>query len=626
MRAGAVTRGLLASAALCSAQNITFPYQNASLSIDDRLDDLISRMTLAEKAGQLFHPYINYGPNGTLEPLPREEQSMGGNDTRTKVGEMYLSHFILGDDITNVTVAVEWHNAIQELARNSTRLGIPITMSSDPRNLYSETVGGGVANKLSQWPNSLGLAALRSPALAQKFAEVVREEYKALGFRTTLSPQIDLATEYRWARIPGTFGEDANLTSEYVVATLRGFHGEEFGVGSVNTMSKHFPGAGPAENGEDGHFEYGKNQTYPGNNFDAHLVPFKAAIAAGERQIMPYYTRPIGTEYEEVAFAYNKGIITDLLKTELGFTGIVCSDWGIVTDTEIAGQTIPAQAWGLESLGELERVARILNAGVDQLGGEERPELIIQLVEEGNITEERVEQSARRLLREKFVLGLFDNPFVTVERAEEIVGNDEYVRLGLEAQRASLTLLTNEDEILPLKDEWAGKKVYIEGFPEIYLEGRGLEVVEDVDDADLAILRLIAPSEPREGGFSQLYAAGSLEFNVTEQARQAAIYEAVPTIVDITLERPAAIPEIIEQAAAVLGSYGSGPAALLDVLFGVNGAEPRGRLPFDLPRSTEAVEESAEDVPFDTRNPVFTFGHGLTYGSAIDDVWTYGVA
>jgi beta-glucosidase len=220
---------------------------------------------------------------------------------------------------------------IQERAME-TRLGIPITLSSDPRHSFTENIGTGfAANSFSQWPESLGLAALRDPELVQKFGEIVREEYMAIGIRTALHPQIDLTTEPRWARIANTMGEDANLTSQLVVAYLKGFQGDEFGTHSVSAITKHFPGGGLMENGEDSHFTYGKNQTYPGNNSEYHLIPFKAAIAAGARQMMPYYSQPIGTEYEEVGFSFNKGIITDLLRTELGFQGIVCSDWGLIS-------------------------------------------------------------------------------------------------------------------------------------------------------------------------------------------------------------------------------------------------------------------------------------------------------
>jgi len=602
---------------LRSAHNETVhPYQNASLCIDERVEDLLSRMTIEDKAGQLFHTQLQQGPNGTLD---LGNVTARRNSTENMVGEKLMTHFNLVGEVQDVGVVAGWYNAVQELAL-STRLGIPITLSSDPRHSFTDNIGTGFsANEFSQWPESLGLAALRDPELVQTFAAIAAEEYKAIGIRCSLHPQIDLSTEPRWARIGNTFGEDANLTSQMVVAYIKGFQGAEFGRHSVTTVTKHFPGGGPMENGEDSHFTYGKNATYPGDNFEHHLIPFKAAIAAGARQMMPYYSRPIGTEYEEVGFSFNRQIVTELLREELGFQGIVLSDWGLITDTVIRGQDMPARAWGVESLSELERAARILDAGVDQFGGEQRPELIVELVEMGRIEESRLDRSVRMLLREKFALGLFEQPYVDVEAAKRVVGNPYFVRLGNEAQRKQYTLLTNNENILPLSPDAKAPKFYVEGFNATLLTSRGMQVVEAVEEADLALMRLQAPYEPRPGGFEANYHAGSLEYNATEKARQASIYAAVPTIVDIYLDRPAAIPEIAENAAALMANYGASPDAFLDVVFGFEGAAPHGKLPFDLPRSMQAVEASKEDVPFDTENPVFRFGDGLSYEAKCEE-------
>jgi beta-glucosidase len=592
-----------------STENEALPYRDASICINDRVEDLLQRMTVEEKAGQLFHTQLQMGPNGTLD---LGNVTARRNSTDNMIGEKHMTHFNLVGNVDDVKINAQWYNLVQERALD-TRLGIPITLSSDPRHAFTENIGTGfAANRFSQWPESLGLAALRDPELVKIFANIAREEYIAIGIRSALHPQIDLSTEPRWARIGNTMGEDANLTSQLVVAYLKGFHGEEFGAHSVTTVTKHFPGGGPMENGEDSHFTYGKNQTYPGKNFEYHLIPFKAAIAAGARQMMPYYSRPIGTEYEEVGFSFNKGIVTNLLREQLGFEGIVVSDWGLITDTYIRGQYMPARAWGVENTTELQRAARVLEAGVDQFGGEQRPELIVELVKSGIIAEERLDISVRRLLREKFALGLFDNPFVDVEAAEQVVGNPYFVRLGAEAQRKAYTLLKNQDEILPLKS-FANTKFYVEGFNASYLEARSLQVVDTPEEADLALMRLQAPYEPRPGGFESAYHAGSLAYNDTEKERQAAIFNAVPTIVDIYLDRPAVIPEIAVSAVALLGSYGSSPEAFLDVVFGVDGARPLGKLPFDLPRSMAAIEASFEDLPFDTKNPVFRFGDGLNF-------------
>jgi beta-glucosidase len=237
---------------------------------------------------------------------------------------------------------------------------------------------------------------------------------------------------------------------------------------------------------------------------DYHLIPFKAAIAAGARQMMPYYSRPTGTKYEEVSAGFNKGLITDLLKHEMGFKGIVVSDWGLITDGIIAGQDMPARAWGAENLSELERTTKIFNAGVDQFGGETRTDLVLELVKSGIVSEARINESVGKLLREKFLLGLFDNPFVDPEAAEKIVGREDFVRKGNEAQRKAYTLLTNSDNVLPLKCT-GDVKFYIEGFNATYMEKRGLHVVNTTAEADFALLRLQAPYVPRPGGFEKNY-------------------------------------------------------------------------------------------------------------------------
>lgn len=584
-------------------------YRNASLCINDRVEDLLGRMTLEEKVGQMFHAMLYQGANGTLD----QGDGKTRNSTDFMIGNQLLTHFNLVGTVTDAAQVAEFYNLVQQRAAD-TRLGIPITLSSDPRHSFTENIGTGFdAGRFSQWPETLGLAALRDADLVKKFAEIAREEYLAVGLRAALHPQVDLSTEPRWARISGTFGEDANLTAELLAAYIKGFQGDKLGSRSVTTVTKHFPGGGPMENGEDSHFVYGKNETYPGNNLDYHLIPFKAAIAAGARQIMPYYSRPIDTEFDPVGFSFNKQIVTDLLRNELGFEGIVVTDWGLITDTTIAGQYMPARAWGVETLTELERAARILNAGCDQFGGETRPELIVQLVHEGTISEDRLDISVRKLLREKFILGLFDNPYVDPEAATRIVGNDYFARLGNETQRRAYTLLTNKENILPLSSVGAETKFYIEGFNATFLEDRNLTVVDKPEDADYALLRLAAPYEPRPGGFEAAYHAGSLEFSAEEIKRQAAIYAAVPTIVDMKLDRPAAVPEVAEGATAMLASFGSSSEAFLDVVLGI--AEPEGKLPYDLPRSNAAVEASMEDVPFDTKDPVFKFGHGLRYAN-----------
>lgn len=585
-------------------------YKNSSHCVDDRVEDLIRRMTIEEKAGQMFQIQLRQGPNLTFH---QGNPSLNQSGTEALVGTKLMTHFNLLGDILDAKAIANFTNRVQKLAAE-TRLGIPITISTDPRHHFTDNVGTGfMAGVFSQWPETPGLAALRDPSIVKTFAEIAREEYLAVGIRAALHPQVDLATEPRWARVSGTWGEDADLTSELIVAYIQGFHGDKFGRNSVTTVTKHFPGGGPAENGEDSHFTYGKNATYPGGNLDYHLKPFRAAIKAGARQIMPYYARPIGTKYDEVGAAFNKGLITDLLRGEMGFSGIVVTDWGLITNSVAAGQPMDAIAWGVEHLTEHERMEMVIEAGCDQFGGQELPEMIVELVKAGRVSEKRIDVSVRRLLREKFVLGLFDNPYVDPDAAAVIVGNPCFKRIANETQRRSYTLLTNKEGILPLKTYHTGAKFYVEGLDAASLQRRNLNVVSDPKEANYALLRLAAPFEPRPGGFEAGFTAGSIEFNSTEKARQAKIYAALPTIVDLKFNRPVAIPEIVDQASAVLASYGSSNDAFLDVVFGV--AEPEGKLPYDLPRSNKAAEESKTDVPFDTKDPVFKFGHGLRYNT-----------
>lgn len=588
---------------MTTPENATrFPYQDASLSVDQRVEDLLARMELADKAGMLFHTMVVYGDPG------EGNSAFGIPSAESMVRKRRMTHFNLLGAAPDGREFAAWHNALQRMALD-TGLGIPITFSTDPRHAFSDNpLTSMMAGPFSQWPETLGFAALGSPERLERFADIARQEYLAVGLRIALHPQIDLATEPRWSRISGTFGEDADLTSRLVVGYIRGLQGEELGRESVAAMVKHFPGGGPQLDGEDPHFSWGREQVYPGGAQEYHLKPFIAAIDAGATQMMPYYGMPVGTDWEEVGFGFNKGVLTDLLRDRLGFEGIVCTDWGLLTDVRIFGAEMPARAWGIEHLSRPERMLKAIDAGVDQFGGELCTEVLIDLVREGRVAEARIDASVRRLLREKFRMGLFDSPFVDEDRAEAIVGRSDFVEEGLATQSDSLTLLTNTDGILPLQ---RGIRVYVEGVAPEALAAWAT-AVETPEDADVAILRVKAPYEERDrGGFSALFHSGSLEFPAEEHARLTAIAETVPTVLDVYLDRPAVLGGLEESARAVLVDYGARDEAVLAVLFGDRG--PQGALPFDLPRSDAAVIASRSDVAFDTENPTFRFGHGLRY-------------
>jgi beta-glucosidase len=583
------------------------PYEDARLPVEDRVADLLDRMTLEEKAAQLFHQGLLVPDDGAVGEEPEGFSPVA---TRALVAEQGLTHFNIYWAPGPVTLA-EWHNRMQEAAE-ATRLGIPVTISSDPRNGLGDNPATSMAGVgFSKWPDPIGLAATRDPGLVREFADVVRQEYLAVGIRLALHPTADLATEPRWCRAAGTFGEDADLVASLVTAYLRGMQRETLGPESVACMTKHFPGGGPQLDGEDPHFPYGREQVYPGRNFDYHLIPFAAAIEAGTAQVMPYYGMPVGTEHEEVGFGFNHGVITGLLRERYGFDGVVCSDWGLLTDAVIDGVVWPARAWGVEHLSTEERAFKALAAGIDQFGGEACPEIVVDLVNSDRIDEARIDASVRRLLRDKFRLGLFDDPYVDPEAAGDVVGQADFLSRGHGAQTRSIVLLKNDREILPLRGD---PRVYVTGLDETALP-ETVTLAGTPDEADVAVVRIRAPFEPRNGNFIEaLFHAGPLAFAGDDIAWLLELMRRVPTVVDIYLDRAAVIPEVADGAAALLASFGATDTALLEIVLGH--AAPGGSLPFELPSSMDAVRRQLPDVPYDSDDPLFAFGYGLSYPGA----------
>lgn len=577
---------------------------DAGRPVAERVELLLAEMTLEEKAGLFFHTMIGMGD------LDEPNDVFSTPSAVDYIEKRHLTHFnLIGGAPTGREIA-EWHNAVQRLAA-STRLGIPVTLSTDPRHAFTDNPGTAIlAGPFSQWPEPLGLAAIRDEETVERFGDIARQEYLAVGIRVALHPQVDLATEPRWSRQVATFGEDADLTGRLGAAYVRGFQGSAFGPASVSTMTKHFPGGGPQKDGEDPHFAHGREQVYPGGAFELHLEPFAELLAAGTRQIMPYYGMPVGTAYEEVGFGFNRSVITGLLRERFGFDGLVCTDWGLLTDADIFGQPFPARAWGVEHLTPRERMRKVLDAGADQFGGEACPELLIDLVTSGDVSEARIDESARRILREKFELGLFESALVDADAADTIVGREDFRAAGEWAQRASITLLTNGTADAPLLPLPAGARLYVEGIDPERAAGYG-ELVGDPADADVIVVRLQAPYEERPTVFESLFHSGSLAFpdEVVDHVRALAAH--APVVVDVYADRPAILEPLVEPAAAVTVNWGASAEALLDVLTGR--FAPQGRLPFDLPRSMAAVEASRPDVPFDTADPLFRFGHGLGY-------------
>ncbi len=502
---------------------------------------------------------------------------------------------------------------LQELTRESGSL-LPLVFSTDPRHSFIQADGAAHrAVGVSQWPETLGLGALGDVDLVRRYADVVRRDYVAMGIRMALHPQVDLATEPRWARQAQSFGNTSEQTSRMLEAFLDGLQGPHLGAGSVAATVKHFPGGGPQLDGEDPHFPYGREQVYPGGRFEEHLAPFRTAIAAGAAAIMPYYGMPQdlvldGEAVEPVGFAFNRRMITGLLREKLGFTGVVLSDFGLVTDIEIMGKPFPARAWGVEHLTEIERVGRIFDAGVDQLGGEKDTDMVMAALEAGLLTAERIRESAVRIVQMMLDLDLVGH------EASALIGEPELpaaadVELGLQAQTRALTVLTNaaadSAARLPLR---SGLDVHLVGLsPEEVPTGWR---VVPAADADVIVMRVSAPFELRDHFFLEKgMHQGSLDFPAEVPAEVRRLAEAAPIVLVVQLDRPAILTPLIDSVATLVADFGASDAAVVEGLTGR--IIPEGRLPFELPRSMQAVAASAPDVADDTVDPLFPSGWGL---------------
>lgn len=584
-------------------------YEDPKQPVEARVSDLLAQMNIEEKAGMMFINGVTINDDGTLDRRPDAKGPAARLPTAPEnISERHMNHFNYWQ-VPSIRALAEGYNAIQKLAENS-RLGIPVTIASDPRHYFSNNIFAMQANGFSQWPEQLGFAAIGDEKLTRTFGDIARQEYVAVGIREALHPMADLATEPRWARVSGTFGEDAQLSARMIKAYILGFQGKKLGKTSVACMTKHFSGGGPQKEGLDPHFEFQKGQVYPGKNFKYHLIPFEAAFAVNTASIMPYYGVPTDQTGENVGFSYNKDIITKMLREQYKYDGVVCTDWGLITDANMGGVVWPARAWGVEKLSAEERVQKIIEAGCDQFGGESRPELVVSLVKSGKVSEQRINQSIRRLLRQKFVLGLFDNPYVDVAAAVKLVGNPAFKAKGEAAQRRSMTLLKNEGNFLPRRG--SKPKIYVKNVDAKVAALYGT-VVENPKDADFAVIRINTPWIPVEtqNPFAKGFHHGDLDFKSPEKEEILQLLNTVPTVVDIYLDRPAVIPEISAKAKALFGNYGASDAALLDVIFGK--AKPEGKLPFELPSSMDAVRKQKEDVPYDSENPLYKFGFGLRY-------------
>ena len=694
------------------------PFKDWRLPVEERVADLAKRLSIEEIAGlMLYSAHQSVAapdPNDTFtmrfagtydgEPFdPEKHQIYELTDQQKAFLEKDNVRHILMTSVESASAAAKWNNRIQAFCEGKGN-GVPASISSDPR--HGAASNGeffvGAKGLISQWPSQLGMAAAFDPELVREFGRVMAKEYRALGIVTALSPQIDLASDPRWNRYNGTFGEGTKLSVDLARAYVDGCQTTEdsetgWGKDSVNAMVKHWPGGGSGEGGRDAHFSYGKYAVYPGNNLKEHLLPFTegAFKLDGKTEkassVMPYYTISwqVDKKYgENVGNAYNKYLITDLLREKYAFDGVVCTDWG-VTHTCDNEEMFSGMNWGVHHLTEAERHYKAIMAGVDQFGGNQDKEPVLTAYRIGcaSIGEEemrkRMETSAKRLLRNIFRLGLFENPYVDPEASEGCVGCPDYMKAGYEAQKRSVVMLKNREGLLPVSGK---KKIYIPEDPETMLfgiaavfaqdkripphpwisdelAGQYFDLVKSPEEADLAIVFMENP-KPMIGGYSKEtgYVPVSLQYRpyTAVKARAHSIasgdpfhpenpdrgYQGKtntcsnekqldvlidtkkrmgdkPVIVALDVTGPMVISELEPYADAILMGFELQKQVYLEAVAGC--FEPSGLLPFQIPESMDAVETQLEDVPRDAvcytdqEGHTYDFAFGMNYQGVIED-------
>ena len=619
-------------------------YEDWRLSAEERSKDLLSKMSVEEKVGfmlinstRLKNDWAFERPKNT-DPItsdfneedviavtniftrqPLQNPIMSSAGTTKGVKQFHLRHFILRANVSP-RITAEWSNKLQALCEGEP-LGIPAIVASNPRNHISSDPAVGTSlgkTAFSSWPGELGLSAMRDLKLTREFADIARQEWAAVGLRKGYMYMADLSTEPRWQRIEGTFGENAEWAAQMITQIVLGFQGESISATSVAMTTKHFPGGGAGQGGQDPHFPWGKNEVFPGKMFENNLIPFKAAINAGTSAIMPYYSLPLGTEYEEIAYAYNKAIITDLLRIKLGFNGIINSDTG----------PIDMMPWGAESLTVTERYKKTMEAGVNLYSGNSDPTKLLETVKGGMVDMKLVDNSVLLLLKEKFQLGLFENPYVDEDAAERIAGNKDFKAKADLALRKSIVLLRNESNTLPLK---AKTKVYFESYQkrsgasdteagEVYGMNNdpSLEFVKTPELADVILLWLKPSATPLFGSTgAPLFL--SLSKNGVNINYINALTAKKPTMLVMNYNNPWVIDEIYNDKTkgnfkGVLATFGTTNEALLDIIAGR--FKPTAKMPFTTPISEEAVKNQKEDVPGYLEGvgyALFKYDEGLKY-------------
>lgn len=686
------------------------PYEDWRLPFDQRAKDLASKMTVEQIAGLMLYSAHQAIPAGgtrfgasTYNGKPFKESGALASDLSDQQKKFLtddnLRH-VLVTSVESPAVAAVWNNNVQTLCEGF-GLGIPANNSTDPRHQTraSAEFNAGSGGKISMWPGSLGMAATFSPEMVKEFGHIASQEYRALGIATALSPQIDLATEPRWGRVNGTFGENPRLSADMARAYVDGFQtsvgdkviADGWGYTSVNAMMKHWPGGGPEEAGRDAHYSYGKYAVYPGNNLADNLVPFTEGamkLEGGTKMasaVMPYYTISYGQDTknnENVGNSYNSYLINDLLRGKYAYDGVACTDWGVTKD-EPAVDSFGTTPWGVEKLTVSERHFKAIMAGMDQFGGNNDKGPVVEAYNMGvkeygeDFMRKRFEQSAVRLLRNIFHVGLFENPYLEVAETEKIVGNPDFMKAGYDAQLKSIVMLKNKEKVLPLKKEVkvfvpkktipAGRDFMGNPTPESVNYPVNMDILkkyftptDNPSEADVALVFIDSPNsgagydreDVKKGGngyvpislqyspYKAVYAreqsiaGGDPLESFTNRTYKGKTVKTInegnlkmvldakkamngkPVIVSINVSKPMVFSEFEKDANAILVSFGVQDQALLDILSGA--AEPSALLPLQMPADMKTVEEQKEDVPQDMTCHVDSEGNTYDFGFGLN--------
>ena len=578
-----------------NANGVLDDYENWDLPIEERVASLLSQMTLEEKVSLMLITEYPQVEDGRIV-LPNESLNRGQR------------YFIFRGN-QSADVIAHLNNQLQEAAEAS-RLGIPAVIISNPRNHESTIANIREDGQFSHWPDPLGLAAMRDLDLIKTFAETAAKEWRAAGIHKMYGYSADIATDPLWPRIVETFGEDPQLVSDIIYTLVKGFEGDVLDENSVSMTTRHFPGGGAREKGTDSHFEEGAYNVWPtrGSLLKYHIPPFKAAIDAYSTSIMPYYAAPSnrsadqglspfaeGQQFEEVAFTMNEQFIR-YLREELGFLGYINSDTSAVID----------RAWGAMDLSLEERFAKAINAGTNIFSGATNPEPIINAVEQGLVSEEKIERSVTYLLTEMMKLGLFENPYVDPDYALEVANNASSQEQADLAHRKAIVLLRNETRLLPMTDDTLPDvRLYVERFPGgengeltnalrelIRTYDPDIPLTDSLEEATHAFVWVL----PRQDLLKRqpTVTIGPIT-GIENVERIVEIQRTVPTITAIDFSSPWLINEIEPEAGAVIATFGVKVEGLIDVIRGRY--NPTGKLPFTIPASQEAVNNEKGDVP-----------------------------